>query len=83
MLGSGSLPLAVLTSSALFGLGHLGSDMTAENALSVFLYTFVGGSMYRLAYFRTGSLYAAILAHIIANTAASLSMAVRLRPCRG
>jgi hypothetical protein len=64
------------TSSALFGLGHLGSDMTAENALFVFLYTFVGGSMYGLAYLRTGSLHAAILAHIIANTAASLSIAV-------
>jgi membrane protease YdiL (CAAX protease family) len=76
MLGSGSLPLAVLASSALFGLGHLGSDMTAENALFVFLYTFVGGSMHGLAYLRTGSLYAAILAHIIANTAASLSLAV-------
>jgi len=76
MLGPVPVPLAVLVSSALFGLGHLGSDMTAENAWFVFLYTFVGGSMYALAYIRTGSLYAAILAHIIANTAASLSPAV-------
>jgi hypothetical protein len=76
MIGSGSLPLAVVASSALCGLGHLGSDMTAENALFVFLFTFVGGSMYALAYLRTGSLYAAILAHVIANTAASLRIAV-------
>jgi membrane protease YdiL (CAAX protease family) len=68
------LVVAVAISSALFGLGHLSPDMAPVNVASVFLDTFVTGSLAALAYQRTGSLYAAILAHVFSNVGPALNV---------
>jgi membrane protease YdiL (CAAX protease family) len=65
---SASLAWAVVISSVLFGLAHLSPDMALPNLLPVFLDTFVFGSLAALACWRTGSLYAAILAHVLSDT---------------
>ena len=68
------LGVAVVLSTGLFGLAHLSPDMDLPNLVAVFLDTFVFGSLAALAYVRTGSLYAAILGHVLSNTGPALAV---------
>jgi membrane protease YdiL (CAAX protease family) len=68
------MPMAVAISSGLFAFGHLGSNMAPSQLVSVFLFTFVAGSLAAIAYWRTGSLYAAMLAHIFTNAGPALAV---------
>lgn len=70
------MPLAgaVVISSGLFGLGHLSPDMAPANIASVFGNAFALGCLAAVAYQRTGSLYAAILAHVLNDTGPALAV---------
>jgi membrane protease YdiL (CAAX protease family) len=57
--------LAMLVSSGLFALGHLGGQMLPLQMVSIGLSTFLAGCIYAMAYARTGTLYAAIFAHVL------------------
>lgn len=56
---------AMFVSSGLFALAHLSAEMVPLQMLSLGLSMFLAGSVYALAYARTGTLYAAILAHVL------------------
>jgi membrane protease YdiL (CAAX protease family) len=74
MRGGLPLTLGVVISSVLFGLGHLSPDMTPANMASVFGNAFAFGCLAAVAYQRSGSLYAAILAHVFSNTGPALAV---------
>ena len=65
---------AVAIASGLFGLGHLSPDMAPANIASVLGNAFVLGCLAAVAYQRTGSLYAAILAHVLNDTGPALAV---------
>jgi membrane protease YdiL (CAAX protease family) len=48
--------------------------MALPNLVAVFLDTFVFGSLAALAYWRTSSLYAAIVAHVLSDTGPALAV---------
>jgi membrane protease YdiL (CAAX protease family) len=67
---------ATVLAAGLFGLGHLSPDMTPANNVAVFLNVTVFGLLAAVAYLRTHSLYAPILAHVLNDTGPALAVAL-------
>lgn len=60
------VPLAVLVSSILFGLGHIASGSVAVVAYDVF-FVAVNGCLYGIIFYKTRNAWVSAIAHFVAN----------------